>query len=215
VPDPSLTIAVLGAGGRSGRPLVERALADGHAVRALVRDPAKLPLDHERLTVVQGDARDDAALREVVRGADGVVSVLGPVKSSGPVLAVAVPKVIRAMEEEGVRRLVVLSGAGVTAPGDRKALPDRLASAAMRVVARGLLADHEAALHALQAADGRVDWTLVRAGRLGEGPPTGAVRHGELLSPGRAVLSRADLAGFLLAQVRDRTYAGRAPFVAP
>jgi hypothetical protein len=136
------------------------------------------------------------------------------VKGSGPVLAVAVPLLVRVMPQEGVRRLVVLSGAGVTVPGDRKALPDRLVSAAMRVVARDLLADHEAGLRALQAAGGDVDWTLVRAPRLGEGPPAGGLRHGERLSPGRAQVSRADLAAFLLEQVADRAYLGRAPFVA-
>jgi putative NADH-flavin reductase len=169
---------------------------------------------HEHLTVVRGDAREEPVLREAVRGADAVISTLGPTKGSGPVLAVAVPLLLGVMEQEAVRRLVVLSGAGVTVPGDRKALPDRLVSLAMRVVARDLLADHEAALRALQSAGGRIDWTLVRAPRLGDDPPAGGLRHGERLNPGRAQVSRADLAAFLLTQVTDRAYVGRAPFVA-
>ncbi len=214
MPDRPLTIAVLGAAGRSGRPLVRRALADGHAVRALVRDPARLGVVHERLTVVTGDAKDPATLRETVRGAAGVVSTLGPTKGSGPVLAVAIPLLLDAMREEGVRRLVVLSGAGVTVPGDRKALPDRVISAAMRFVARDVLADHEGALEALRTSSDGIDWTLVRAPRLGDDTPSGGVRHGERLSPGRAQVSRADLAAFLLEQVTDHAYVGRAPFVA-
>jgi putative NADH-flavin reductase len=208
------TLAVLGAAGRTGRPVIEQALAAGHAVRALARDPAKLPLRHERLTMVQGDARDEIALRQVVAGADAAISTLGPTKGSGPVMGDAIARVVAAMRDAGVRRLVVLSGAGVDAPGDRKALPDRLASAAMRVVVPGLVRDHTAALEALRAADGAVDWTFVRAPRLGDGPPGGRLRHGRHLRAGGAQVARADVAAFLLAQVDDPTYVGETPFVA-
>ena len=37
-----MKIAVFGASGRTGRPLVEKALAKGYEVTALVRDPAKI-----------------------------------------------------------------------------------------------------------------------------------------------------------------------------
>jgi hypothetical protein len=51
-------LAVFGASGRTGRPLVERALAEGHTVRALVRTPTKVGIQDARLELIQGDATD-------------------------------------------------------------------------------------------------------------------------------------------------------------
>jgi uncharacterized protein YbjT (DUF2867 family) len=76
---------VLGATGRTGRRVVEYALAEGRAVRALARDPAALEaLAHPRLAVVAGDARDPAAVAEVVAGAAAVVSALGGGTTADP-----------------------------------------------------------------------------------------------------------------------------------
>jgi len=58
-----MKIVVFGASGRTGRPLVEQALAAGRHVTAFVRDPARLETRHERLTVVQGDVHDAARPR--------------------------------------------------------------------------------------------------------------------------------------------------------
>ena len=54
----STNLVVLGAAGRTGRLLVEHALAAGHSVTALVRSPEKLTLRHPKLRVVVGDATD-------------------------------------------------------------------------------------------------------------------------------------------------------------
>ena len=53
-----MRISVLGATGRTGRQIVEQALQAGHEVVAFARKPEALEMDHERLTVVQGDILD-------------------------------------------------------------------------------------------------------------------------------------------------------------
>ena len=63
--------------------VLEEALARGHTVRALARNAAKLPAYDDRITVVQGDARDPAVVEELVRGSDVVISALGPVRADG------------------------------------------------------------------------------------------------------------------------------------
>ena len=67
-----MRLAVFGATGRTGKPLVEQALNAGYEVTAFVRDPSKLATKHERLTVVQGDATDAVAVERVVHVADAV-----------------------------------------------------------------------------------------------------------------------------------------------
>jgi putative NADH-flavin reductase len=49
-----MRLAVFGATGRTGRPLVAQALAASHEVVAFARDPARLNIQHERLRIVQG-----------------------------------------------------------------------------------------------------------------------------------------------------------------
>ena len=84
-----MRLVIFGATGPTGRRLVERALAEGHEVRAFVRDASKLAASHERLTVVEGDAFDPESVEGAVSGAEAVISVLGgepsnPLKARGP-----------------------------------------------------------------------------------------------------------------------------------
>jgi uncharacterized protein YbjT (DUF2867 family) len=59
-----VTIAVFGATGRTGHHVVRHALGGGHRVRALARDPGRMGVENDRLTIVQGDFETVEALRE-------------------------------------------------------------------------------------------------------------------------------------------------------
>lgn len=108
-----MRLAVFGGSGRTGRPLVERALAQGHTVRALVRTPTKVKFQDARLELIQGDATDAAAVARTVQGTDAVVSVLGHVKGSPKdVQTVATRHMVAAMKAHEVERIISLTGAG-------------------------------------------------------------------------------------------------------
>ena len=77
-----MLLAVIGATGATGVPLVEQAVDAGHQVRALVRTPSKRALLPASVEVVEGDARDRGVIDRLVVGADCVVDVSGPVKGS-------------------------------------------------------------------------------------------------------------------------------------
>jgi putative NADH-flavin reductase len=205
-----MKLAVLGGSGRTGRHLIDHALAAGHAVRALVRDPARAPVTHERLEWVQGDARDPAAVLQLLEGCDAVTSALGPTKGAVDVCSVATANVLAAMRARGIKRYVLVSGAGLDAPGDRKDLPGKLISKLVRLISPALVADKERELAALQASD--VEWVLVRPPRLVDAPPNGAPRVSTERSLGTKI-GRATLADFLLSQVTDARYVRQAPFV--
>ena len=71
-------LTILGATGATGQHVVRQALERGHQVTALVRDPTRLPIQHERLRVTIGTIADDSApLRQSMDGQDVVISVLG------------------------------------------------------------------------------------------------------------------------------------------
>jgi len=72
-----LTVLVFGATGSIGRLVVEEALAQGHAVRALVRSEAKARRLPKQTQVVVGDVTRPESLRAAVDGVDAIVLTLG------------------------------------------------------------------------------------------------------------------------------------------
>ncbi len=115
-----MKIAVLGAAGRTGTPLVDELLRRGHEVSVLVRTPAKLGERADRVFVVTGSSTDPAALDALLPGADAVVSALGPTQKEPELHTRTANALIEAMPRHAVTRFVGISGAGVDVPGDRK-----------------------------------------------------------------------------------------------
>ncbi|HXF98576.1 MAG TPA: NAD(P)H-binding protein [Gaiellaceae bacterium] len=207
-----MRVAVLGASGRTGRELAAQALARGHEVVAFVRSRERLGPLAERVAVVEGDATSRADVERALEGVEAVLSALGPVKGGPPdAMRRAAENVVQAMEARGLRRLVWLTGAGVAAPGDP---PSRIRSAVralLRLVAPRTLEDSDAAFAAI--AGSHLEWTVVRAPRLRDGPGRG--RLAALAEPPRPVaVARADVAAFMLDQLEDDRHVRRAPFVA-
>jgi len=207
------TIALFGATGKTGSRVLTRLLTQGHEVRALVRDPAKLTQQHPHLTVIAGDVRNAAAVRTTVEGADAVLSLFGQVKGSPPrVQTEGTRAIVAAMEDFGVRRIVSLSGGGLPDPEhDEPKLADRAIRGIMKIAAGQVLDDAAEHLAVLQQSDR--DWTIVRAPRLTEAPGVGRSRVGWVGVNASTQISRDDLADFIVTQIDDDRFIGQMPFV--
>jgi putative NADH-flavin reductase len=201
-----MKLAILGASGATGRLLVQKALDAGHTVRALVRDPKKLAAGHPALELVVGDATRGDDVARLVAGCDVTISALGPTPEQVDVASRAAEHVIAA----GVRRYVVISGAGLDVPGDHKDVTGKIVSFFVRTLSPAIFRD-KVREHALLAASD-VGWTLVRPPRLTNDPATGAFKTDLTNCPGNSV-SRADLAAFLLQVAGDDGLIGKAPFI--
>lgn len=206
-----MKIAVFGGTGRTGIPFIEQALAAGHNVTALVRTPSKMPIQNERLTLIQGDVKDTAAVDKTVAGADAVVSLLGPSKGDKDTLATAGRNIVAAMKKHGVKRLVAMTGAGVRAPQDQPKFFDNVMGFLLKATAGDVLRDSEAYANAIRNSG--LDWTLARVPMLTDGAPTGKYRVGWAGVNTGPRLARADGATFMLKQLDDREYVGKAPVV--
>ncbi len=206
-------ILVLGATGPTGRQVVEQALAAGHEVTAFIRDPAKLTRTHERLKIVTGDVTEDGTgLVNAVRGEDAVISALGGGQSLAPhaLMERATPRIVAAMKQAAVRRLIFLSSFGVGATfADVPILPRLF----IRTLLARVYADKEIGERVIHSSD--LDWTIVYAAGLTNGPRTGNFRFGEHLKMhGFPTVSRADVADFLIDQLDDDQFVRKGVFIA-
>ena len=114
-----MKIAIFGATGDTGKQLVEQALAAGHEVVAYVRNPSKLSISHEHLTVIQGELADEALIERAVSGADAVISVLGPRGGSkNKPITQGTQNIIATMKKQGLHRLIISSTLSAKDPND-------------------------------------------------------------------------------------------------
>lgn len=199
-----MRLTVFGATGGIGQEIVRQAVATGHEMTAVVRDPARLPVPLSDVTVHTATRLDDPeALREAVAGRDAVLSGLGARgRGADGVAERPTRSVLAAMEAEEVRRLLVVSAAPLAPSPSDDPLPDRPMLKAIGTVLKDVYAD----LGLMEAALARsaTDWTAVRPPKLTNGPLTGVYRtvHGDNPRSARSI-SRADAAHAMLALIGD------------
>ncbi len=207
-----MKLAIFGSTGRTGLPLLQQALDADYEVNALVRTPAKMSIQHPRLTLVQGDAMNPDDVEKTIQGTDAVISVLGPNKASPKNMqTVAIENIVTAMQKYGVKRLVTLTGAGVDAPQDQPKLMNHLIKFALKTMSGDVLKDAERYVEIIKQSP--LDWVVVRGPMLNEGPHTGKYRVGWVGVNTGARISRADVADFMLKQITDNTYLHQLPMV--
>ena len=201
-----MRLLILGATGPTGRNLLEQALAAGHEVTALVRNPARLTMTHARLAVAIGDATHSRALEGSMTGQQAVLSALGAGNSlrlevASPAIAALIP----AMRARALKRVIFLSAFGV---GETFAQASLLQRLAYRTVLRQIFAD-KAKADAMLRQSG-LDWTLVYPTVLTNGARVGTYRVGERLAmTGLPKISRADVASFMLEQLSSAEWVRR------
>jgi len=166
-----VNVVVYGATGRAGRPIVRELVDRGHAVTAVSRhaDPGQ-----GASASVEDDLGDATRIADIVAGADVVVSAYAPPRDDTDQLLAVTERLIAAVRQAAVARLVVVGGCGSLAfsPGvtvlDSGHWPE-----AYMPIARS----HAASLAILRACD--INWTYFSPPMLIEpGPRTGAFRLG-------------------------------------
>jgi uncharacterized protein YbjT (DUF2867 family) len=211
-PEGATKILVLGATGATGRLIVNQAVARGYDVTVLVRSADKAS-DIRGAKLIVGDARDEAALREALKGRDAVVSALGtPVSPFREVtlLSTATRALVSAMKAEQVSRLVCITGMGA---GDSAGHGGFIAD---NVIFPLLLKKVYADKNRQEAivSDSGLDWVLVRPSILNNKPGRGSVRALTDLSGFHGgSIAREDVATFVLDQVCADTWLHRSPLI--
>ena len=206
------TIALFGGSGRTGQHFLKQALAEGYAVKALVRSPEKITTTNDQLTLVSGDVLNYDDVRKTIADTDIVVSLFGHVKGSPEWLQTNGTKnIVQAMKECGVERVISLSGGGLPFEKDQPKFPDKAIRFIMKIAVPKILND--AIKHAEVLRQSDRTWTIVRGPRLTDEAKHGDYRVGWVGVNASTKIGRADLADFVLTLVEDRQYDGQMPFV--
>lgn len=162
-----MKVALVGATGNIGTRILDELVSRGHSVTAIARKAGAIE-PRPRVAAKAGDAFDEAALAELVAGHDAVVSSLPFV----PGLARAM---IDAVKRSGVKRYVMVGGAGSLEVAPGKMLKDTLQ---LPDAVRAIIEEGYKGLQILRTEHG-LEWTyLSPAAEIGPGERTGKFRLG-------------------------------------
>ncbi|MCE7980061.1 MAG: NAD-dependent epimerase/dehydratase family protein [Caldilinea sp. CFX5] len=209
-----MQILIIGGTGGTGQQLIRQALEQGHKVTALARNPSAFAINHARLTIAQGDVLNVDSLAQAVAGQDAVLSALG-VKGFGGFRQITLyseggRNIIRAQEQQGVRRFICVTSGGVEDNDPGFGLIYKLIFKPLLQNAYNDMKRFEVEVRASS-----LDWVIVRPTQLTDASKTGNYRVSPRFAPpGGTQISRADLADFMLKQLTDTHYVHGTPTLA-
>jgi nucleoside-diphosphate-sugar epimerase len=210
-----MNVTLFGATGQIGRLVIRDLLARGHNVTAYVRNPRKLGNRDPRLSTIAGELSDEAGIQQAVRGADAVISALGPLLrrgSTGTPVTDGTKNIVAAMQIERVGRYIGLATPSVPDERDNPTLKAKILPVVAGLLFPNALNELVGMTTAVTQSD--LDWTIARITRPTGAKPKGTVRAGFL---GRdkvgSVMSRVDIATFLISQLTDKTFSRAAPAI--
>lgn len=208
-----MKIALFGATGKTGQQFLEQALAAGYDIKALVRTPAKITYKSDHLEIIKGNILHEVDVIQTVSNCDIVVSLFGHVKHSPEWLQTNGTKnILNAMQISDITRIISLSGGGLPFPEkDEPKFVDKAIRFVMKITVPKILKD--AIRHAELLRESTTDWIIVRGPRLTDSPKKGNYKVSWVGVNSSTSISRADLADFILKQVKGDKYNKQMPFV--
>jgi len=204
-------VLIIGASKGIGLETVRQALAAGHTVRALARSATRINISNSNLETVRGDALNSRDVDGMLKGTDVVIQTLGvglgelfrPVH----LFSEATRVLVAAMKAQGIKRLISVTGFGA---GESNASISYLQRVPFHLVFGRAYEDKS--LQERLIKESSLDWTIARPGVLTDGPQTGRYKILESASQWRnGIISRADVAAFLVRQINDLAYLRKAP----
>jgi uncharacterized protein YbjT (DUF2867 family) len=209
-------VLVIGASRGIGLETVRAALRSGHSVRALARSVASMPIQNADLDKVSGNALDSDTIRNALRDIDVVIQTLGVdfspmlVFEGTRLFSESTRILVDAMKAAGVKRLITVTGLGA---GDSRGHGGLLYDVVVFPLLLKRVYDDKDVQEWIIKSSG-LDWTIVRPGLLTNRPATG--RYRVLTAPEDwrfGMISRDDVADFLVRQVDDRALIGTTPLL--
>lgn len=180
-------IVIFGATGMTGLCVVDAALKRGLQIRALVRDPSKVPQELDgKIDIIKGDVLNEDDVKQAVEGQDAVIVTLGTRNNLGPTtdMSSGLRNIISAMKAANISVVSVCLSAFLFYE------PNKVPK-----IFHDINAEHQRMYDILKASD--VNWIAVFPPHISDRPPTGYLtKHGE--STGIREVSKYDLGKFFV-----------------
>lgn len=211
-----MKVIIFGGTGFSGKAIVAAAIRQGHAVTVLVRDATKMPIRHDKLTIIEGNVLDSEIVAAVLRRQEVVIQCLGVGgKGDGKpstFISDATRLIVEKMQEQGIKRLIAMSNVGA---GNSKAFQpwffnNLLLPYCMRWLQ--VIIDDKNRMEPI-IMNSHLDWTIVRCPNIVDRPARGSCRatlDGKGL---KLSVTLGDMAVFMVDQISDTTYLRQAPSI--
>jgi putative NADH-flavin reductase len=195
-----MKVTVFGATGGTGLLTTKFLLDEGHAVTVYVRNPGKMTLEHEQLTVVQGDIYDTEHISRILKGQEAVISCLGSstTKKSDELQRMA-ESITSAMKQNGVSRVVYMATAGIDNEfkGPIKWL--------IHLMIGNVIKDHKNAADLYRQKD--FDYTIAKPMQLKDQEATGSYEVAvDGLPKSKKPISRANVAMFMVKTLTEKMH---------
>ena len=206
-----MKLLIIGGTGGTGLELIKQALEQGHSLTALLRNPQKIKITHKNLRIIKGNVLDFDKVQEAVAGQDAVLSALGHkiffIRTN--ILSEGTKNIIHAMEKHNVNRFICITSLGI---GDsRFKLGVYYTLFVIPVIILFYFLDKVKQEKLIR--NSKLKWTIVRPGQLTNGKKRASYKHGTdvgnyLLTK---MISRADVAHFILRHLSDANYLYKTP----
>jgi len=201
-------LVIVGANGGIGRQCVEHAHQAGHLVTAILRNPAKLAIEHPNLKKVSGDVMQPGAFENNFENQDAVISAIGVAGGFGSDKPTALysqgnANVLKAMEQKGIKRMFLISASAIEIS---PVLPFYIRLIEKYVVQK-LLKHMYTDLLKMEAVikSSNISWTIIRPPQLTNQAVTGTYRIAiNTFLKNCLKISRADVAHFIFNNVANR-----------
>ncbi len=208
-----MNIIIFGATGGTGQHLVKQALSLGHHVTAFVRSAQKLTLKNELLNTFEGDVLNYDDVETGIKKHDVVICALGHpnIMDNSGIREKGTLNIVKAMQETNVKRLICQSSLGT---GDSyQLLPFMYKAIIAPLFMKRLFKDHAAQEDIIKKSD--LEWVIVRPATLKNGEKESNYHYGSTLSDKKLQIkvSRADVAEFILKQIKDSALLYSTPYI--
>lgn len=205
------SILIIGGTGGTGRELIKQALEQDYNVTALVRNPEGLKIQHKNLRIAKGNVMNAKTLEEAFKNQDAVLSALGHkrfiIKSK--ILSEGTKNIIEAMHRNNIKRFICISSLGINDSRYKLGLYYTLFT--IPFILFFYFRDKAKQEKIIMESD--LKWTIIRPAQLINGKKRMKYRHGS--NTGHYILtkliSRADVAHFMLRELKENTYVHQTP----
>ena len=209
-----MNVIIFGATGGIGKWAVKHALEKGYHVTAYVRNKQKMEIHDDKLNVVQGEISDYDKVKSALAGQDAVIWCIG-ISMKNKLVKFESQKgheiLLKAMKEQGVKRLIDWGTPSVAFDKDKKSFITVIPGIMAEIMFSKAKAEMVAIGQMLKKSN--LDWTMVRFMMPQDTAYTGKVKVGFGDVKMNFAISREDIGAFMVDQVESKNYIKSMPII--